>query len=80
MFWGADADDNESSTDTTDYGSDLVLRQLTTGNEMVFKNVLEYYFSKAGDRILIELSANPKDPNSKPAVIYYEMARSHTDT
>ena len=47
---------------------------------MVFNNVLEYYFSKNGQKLLVELSRNPKDSLSKPFVFLYDLRKGFGDT
>ena len=71
-----DADADETGGATADAGSDLVLRKLGTGEEKIFANVLEYYFSKTGDKLLIEQAKNPKDSLSKATVILYDLKQS----
>ncbi|HSU27264.1 MAG TPA: prolyl oligopeptidase family serine peptidase [Chitinophagaceae bacterium] len=75
-----DADDDETSSGPIDAGTDLIVRQLSTGTEKTFRNVLEYYFSKPGNKLLLELARNPKDSLSKAAIIYYDLASAHADT
>lgn len=67
------ADGDESSASSADAGTDLVLRKLANGQERVFNNVLEYYFSKQGDKILIEQAKNPKDSLSKASVSIFDF-------
>ena len=71
-----DADGDESGGTTLDTGSDLVLRNLETGEEKTFTNVLEYYFSKTGDKLLLEQAKNPKDSLSKATVNLYDLKQS----
>ncbi len=68
-----DADGDEPTGPAADAGSDLVVRRLETGTEKTFDNVLEYYFSKTGDKLLIEQAKNPKDSLSKATVSYYDL-------
>lgn len=68
-----DADGDEPGVAATDAGSDLVLRKLLTGEEKTFANVIEYYFSKTGDKLLIEQGKNPKDSLSKSMVLLYDL-------
>lgn len=56
-----------------DSGTDLVLRNLGNGEEKFFSNVLEFYFSKTGDKLLVEQAKNPKDSSSKPTVLLYDV-------
>jgi acetyl esterase/lipase len=71
-----DADGDEPNVPAADAGSDLVLRKLETGVEKIFANVLEYYFSKTGDRLLIEQAKNPKDSLSKATIVLYDLKES----
>lgn len=57
----------------TDTGTDLVLRKLETGEETIFNNVLEYYFSKTGGKLLVEQAKDPKDSTSNASVILYDL-------
>lgn len=68
-----DADGDEPAGSAADAGSDLIVRKLETGEEKTFTNVLEYYFSKTGDKLLIEQAKNPKDSLSKPTVLSYDL-------
>ncbi len=84
---GADFADGDEPAGATDAGTDLVVRKLETGEEKVFVNVLEYYCSKMGDKLLIEQAKNPKDSLSTARVILYsvkdgrqtELSRSGND-
>ncbi len=68
-----DAEGDEPAAGPVDAGTDLVLRNLATGQEKTFMNVLEYYFSKTGGKLLIEQAKNPKDSLSKNAVTLYDL-------
>jgi dienelactone hydrolase len=67
------ADGDDASAGPVDAGTDLILRNLATGQETIFSNVLEYYFSKKGQKLLIETAKNPKDSMSRPSVVYYDL-------
>lgn len=69
-----DAEGDDPSGTPADAGTDLVLRNLTDGQEKIFSNIVEYYFSKKGGMLLMEQAKNPKDSLSKPTVILYELA------
>ncbi len=71
-----DADGDDPAGPAADAGSDLVVRKLATGEEKIFANVLEYYFSKTGDKLLIEQAKNPKDSLSKATVLLYDLKES----
>ncbi len=68
-----DAEGDETPAAPVDAGTDLVVRNLVDGKEKTFTNVLEYYFSKKGQKLLIEQAKNPKDSLSKPTVWLYDL-------
>jgi dipeptidyl aminopeptidase/acylaminoacyl peptidase len=68
-----DAEGDETPAAPVDAGTDLVVRNLLDGTEKTFTNVLEYYFSKKGQKLLIEQAKNPKDSLSKPTVWLYDL-------
>ncbi|HEX4877894.1 MAG TPA: prolyl oligopeptidase family serine peptidase [Chitinophagaceae bacterium] len=72
-FDGEDAEGDEPAAGSADAGTDLVVRNLLNGQEKVFNNVLEYYFSKTGGKLLMEQAKNPKDSLSKLSVILYDL-------
>lgn len=72
------ADDDPPAV--TDAGSDLILRNLTTGQQTTFSNVLEFYFSEKGGKLLIEKAKNPKDSLSKPSVVVHDLKNANTKT
>ena len=67
-----DADGDDPSSTATDAGNDLVLRNIKTGEEIVFYNALEYYFSKNNEQLLVEMARNPRDSFSYPHVMLYD--------
>jgi len=69
------AEGDESSADA---GSELVLRNLLTGEEKSFSNILDYYFSKNGGKLLLKKARNPKDSLSKLSVLLHNTATSVT--
>ena len=70
----SDAEGDEPGGPGADAGTDLVLRNLSNGQEKIFSNVVEYYFSKKGGKLLMEQAKNPKDSLSKPTVSLVELA------
>ncbi len=66
----AEGDDPAPSADA---GTDLVVRNLGTAQENVFHNVLDYYFSKKGGKLLIRQARNPKDSLSKPVILLVNL-------
>lgn len=68
-----DAEGDDPAAAITDAGTDLVLRNLENGQEKIFNNVLEYYFSKKGGKLVVEQGKNPKDSLSKVTVTLYDL-------
>ena len=75
-----DADGDDAASPAAEAGTQLVLRKLDTGEEKVFNNVLEYYFSKNGQKLLLEISRNPKDSLSKMLVLLHDLRKGFADT
>ncbi len=75
-----DADEEDTPAASTIAGSDLRLRNLQTGQEKLFRNVVEYSFSKKGQKLLIEQSPDPKDSLSKILVLLYDLRKGIADT
>ena len=75
-----DADADEVAPATAAAGTDLRLHNLQTGEEKLFKNVVEYYFSKNGRKLLIGQSRDPKDSLSKMVVLLYDLQKGFADT
>ncbi len=73
----AEGDNAETSKDT---GSDLILRNLNTGEEKKFRHVLEYLFNKTGTRLLMEIGKDPRDSSGKKWVVLYNPGAGTTDT
>ncbi len=65
--------DGDEPAAPADAGTDLLVRSLNGGKEKTFANVLEYYFSKKGGKLLIEQARNAKDSLSKAKVILYDL-------
>lgn len=76
----SDADGDEAIAATAEAGTELRLRNLQTGEERSFKNVVEYYFSKNGRKLLLEQSRDPKDSLSKIAVLLHDLRKGFADT
>ena len=75
-----DADDNDTPPASAVSQFDIRLRNLQTGQEKIFTNVTEYYFSKKGQKLLIEHSRDPKDSLSKIIVLLYDLRKGFADT
>ena len=76
----ADAEGDEAGGTATERGNDLVLRKLDTGEEVVFYKTLEYFFSKTGDKLLVEKARDPLDSFSKQTVLLYDLKSGNTTT
>ncbi|MGC4038111.1 MAG: prolyl oligopeptidase family serine peptidase [Chitinophagaceae bacterium] len=74
-FAGDDATGSSAET-----GADLIVKNLLTNEDRVFKNVLDYQFSKNGVKLLISKSRDPKDSLSKNLVLLFDMNKLVTDT
>jgi dipeptidyl aminopeptidase/acylaminoacyl peptidase len=68
-----DADGDETVGNAGETGNDLVVRNISSGEEVVFYKVLEYYFSKNGNKLLIEQARNPIDSFSIQQVVLYDL-------
>ena len=77
---GYDADEDEATPTSTEGGTELRLRNLKTGNEKSFKNIVEYLFNKNGSKLLLEQSRDPKDSLSKIIVLLYDLNIGVSDT
>jgi dipeptidyl aminopeptidase/acylaminoacyl peptidase len=71
--------DEPASTAATD-GTDLVLRNLITGEEKIFPLVSEYYFDKYGKKLLLETTKNSKDSLSKASVLLIDLKNMQKKT
>ncbi len=61
-------------------GTDLVLRNLETGQETVYKFVTEFFFNKNGQKLLFETSRNLKDSASIAYVLLKDIKTNRVDT
>ncbi len=75
-----DAGEEDTSSAATATVSDLWLRNLQTGEEKLFRNVAEYYFSKNGSKLLMEQSRNAKDSLGTLIVLLYDLRKGFADT
>lgn len=79
-LYETDADGDDAAAAPAETGTDLVLRKLGNGEEKVFRHIVEYYFSKTGNKLLMEQSRNPKDSFSNIAVLLYDLDKGRLDT
>ncbi|MEC5142835.1 prolyl oligopeptidase family serine peptidase [Chitinophaga sp. 212800010-3] len=73
------ADDDKSNSSANESGQ-LIIRQLLTNLQDTVKNVTEYAFSKPGNRLLIELTADKKDSLSRNAMLLWQTDTRKADT
>jgi len=74
------AEDDPLSSSSSIEGSDLVLRNLNTAKEKVFKNVVDYVFNVYGQRLAIRVSKSSKDSLGANAVLLYDLKKGVLDT
>ncbi|HET9745045.1 MAG TPA: prolyl oligopeptidase family serine peptidase [Chitinophagaceae bacterium] len=75
-----DADGDDPVTPATPEGTDLVLKNLLTGEEKTFPLVSEYYFDKKGKKLLLETTRNSKDSLSKASVALIDLGTMQKKT
>ena len=69
----SDAEGDDPATPATPEGTDLILKNLLTGEEKTFSLVSEYYFDKKGTRLLLETTRNSKDSLSKASILIIDL-------
>ncbi len=70
----------KADADKVEEGTDLVLKNLSTGADKKFKLVTEYFFSKKANAFIIETSAKNNDSVTKATVLWVDLASGKTDT
>ena len=75
-----DAEGDDPAAPATSDGTDLVLRNLITGEEKTFPLVSEYYFDKYGKKLLLETTRNSKDSLSKASVLLIDLVNMQKKT
>lgn len=66
--------------DPVEEGTELVLRNLATGKEEKYRLVNEYFFSKPGNRLLVESSKKNSDTASRAMVLWVQPGMQKADT
>ncbi|SEM08629.1 Dipeptidyl aminopeptidase/acylaminoacyl peptidase [Chitinophaga rupis] len=61
-------------------GTPLIIRNLKDNKEDTLPHVLEYTFSKPGNKLLAEITTAKKDPLSKAGVLLWDIASRKLDT
>jgi dipeptidyl aminopeptidase/acylaminoacyl peptidase len=75
-----DADDEPSASAGSNEGSDLVVRNLLTGKDLVVKNAVDFAFNALGTKLVIEIARSPRDSASANAVLVYDLKKGKIDT
>ena len=75
-----DADEDPAAPGAAGDGSDLLLRNLATGKEKLFRNVAEYYFSANGQKLVFEINRSARDTTSFNGVVVYNLNSAKADT
>jgi dipeptidyl aminopeptidase/acylaminoacyl peptidase len=66
--------------ETVEEGTELVVRDLTTGNQQHFLLTSEYYFNRKGNTLVVETTRKNSDSLSKARVLWINTASGHADT
>jgi hypothetical protein len=61
-------------------GTELVLRNLYTGEEKKYKLTSDYYFSKVGNAFVIETTRSKADSLLPASILWYNVLNGKTDT
>jgi dienelactone hydrolase len=75
-----DAEGDDAGADKTPEGTELTVRNLSTGKTKQIKLVSEYLFDKKGTKLLVKTTKNVKDTTSKALVLLYDMQQNKLDT
>jgi len=75
-----DADGDAADASKTEEGTDLVVVELTSRQNNLFKNISEYYWSKPGNILLMKGTPAKKDSLGKNLVAIWRSHENHTDT
>jgi dipeptidyl aminopeptidase/acylaminoacyl peptidase len=75
-----DAEGDDPAAPATPEGTDLVVKNLITGDEKTFPLVSEYYFDKQGKKLLLETTRNSKDSLSKASIALIDLGTMQTKT
>jgi dipeptidyl aminopeptidase/acylaminoacyl peptidase len=75
-----DAEDAPPGANGANEGSDLVVRKMQNGEQKVFKNVADYYFSDNGEKLLLKIARSGRDSSSVNGVVLYDLAKGKADT
>lgn len=66
--------------DPVEEGTDLVFRNLATGEQFIYKLVNEYSFTKNGNRLVVKTTRKNNDSLSRAAILWVNTANRVADT
>jgi dipeptidyl aminopeptidase/acylaminoacyl peptidase len=70
----------KSNEDPIEEGTELTLRNLSTGEQLTFKLVTEYFFNKKGNTLVYETSKKTIDSLVKPLVVKLDLIKNTSKT
>jgi dienelactone hydrolase len=76
----AKTESRSKPAEVTDEGTELVLRNLYTGEEKRFPLVSDYYFDKKGTVLIVETTRSSTDTLVQPAVLWHGLSDTKTNT
>ena len=69
-----DAEGDDPAVPAIPEGTELILKNLLTGNEKIFPLVSEFYFDKKGTKLLLETTTSSKDSLSKASIWVLDLS------
>jgi dipeptidyl aminopeptidase/acylaminoacyl peptidase len=75
-----DAEGDDAGGDKAQEGTELTVKNLSTGKSRQIKLVSEYVFDKKGTKLLIKTTKNAKDTTSKALLLLYNLQANKIDT
>lgn len=76
----SDAEEEPGGANGSNEGSELVLRKLESGEQKVFRNVSDYYFSPNGQKLMMKITRSGRDSSSANGVVLYDLVKGKMDT
>lgn len=75
-----DAEGEEKAGTPKSAGTDLVLKNLSTGTQKIFPLIDDYYFDKNGNTLLLKTGKSSNDSLSKSYIAVHHLISNKTDT
>jgi len=72
--------EGRATGETTEDGTELVVRDLPTGTQLRFPLTNGYYFNRNGNTLIVETTRKNGDSTSKAHIIWVNTTNSHADT